>query len=989
MRQFILGAAAFGLAAMGFVSCNNEDLYVEPKQTAQQSDNMITISASTQSGNTNSLQKAVLQDDMKSVYFSKNEEAKVFFYNDENAFSSDPAKFTGNNDAAAATTEFFGSGKAELAAADHAIAYIPASQVGDDGVPTLKSEQEATENGFDPEAFIASGIVNKEKLSVEFKAEVAFLKITADGNYNITIAATGICGSASAKDNTISMNDLKKGNTYFVAVWPGEYKQITITNTTNNETLRKIESVKFTAGKVYSVRQDIKVALSDLNMSTNIPKSATKIVFDYSKNVNTEGMTLKASILDGKVKIYNTNSNEYYVLSDGNICMTGSLYEMFNEYSLLETISFNNFSTEKVTDMKRMFRKCTILTELDLSGFNTQNVTDMQYMFNTCEGLKSLNVSKLNTSKVTNMRSMFGSCHGLKSIDLSSFNTSSVTSMLGMFNNCDALEKLDLSNFDTHNVTMMRDMFYQCKKLEELNITSFNTRKVEAMNYMFDRCINLVTLDLSSFNTSSVENMVCMFFQCTNLKTIITSKKFSTENLVDESASNYMFEDCTSLVGGKGTSYKDAQIKDKAYACIDGGSSNPGYFTCYDDVNIAGNNFNRSNFSDATKIVFDRLHSYDVSAMEYKGTMGSNEIKVYKSGTEYYILSNSNICFSGSMNDMFKGLSNLTSIEFKNFNTEKVESMYNMFSGCSGLTSLDLSEFDTKNVTNMSYMFSGCSGLTSLDLSGLNTSNVLHMNDMFNGCKNLQSLDISGFNTSKVNYMQQMFMGCSSLKSLDLSGFNTSSVLSMSQMFQSCSKLETLDLSGFNTSRVNSMYQMFYECTGLKSLNLSGFKNNNVTTFQNMFFKCWELQELNLTGFTTSAKCTNMDCMFYFCKKIETLDLSGFNTENVKDMGSMFCYCFNIKILDLSGFNTQNVTDMGYLFNGCDKLTTIYASSAFVTSKVTNSRSMFYCIYIVGGAGTEYDYFKRDDKSLARIDDPDNGKPGYFTAPPAASSSSK
>ena len=39
-----------------------------------------------------------------------------------------------------------------------------------------------------------------------------------------------------------------------------------------------------------------------------------------------------------------------------------------------------------------------------------------------------------------------------------------------------------------------------------------------------------------------------------------------------------MFKDCTSLVGGKGTTY-DVNHVDVDYAHIDGGTSNPGYFT--------------------------------------------------------------------------------------------------------------------------------------------------------------------------------------------------------------------------------------------------------------------------------------------------------------------------------------------------------------------------------------------------------------------------
>ena len=49
-----------------------------------------------------------------------------------------------------------------------------------------------------------------------------------------------------------------------------------------------------------------------------------------------------------------------------------------------------------------------------------------------------------------------------------------------------------------------------------------------------------------------------------------------------------MFRSCGSLVGGKGTTY-DANHVDKAYAHIDGGTSNPGYFSIFlGDVNLDG-----------------------------------------------------------------------------------------------------------------------------------------------------------------------------------------------------------------------------------------------------------------------------------------------------------------------------------------------------------------------------------------------------------------
>jgi len=80
---------------------------------------------------------------------------------------------------------------------------------------------------------------------------------------------------------------------------------------------------------------------------------------------------------------------------------------------------------------------------------------------------------------------------------------------------------------------------------------------------------------LGSFNTSNVINMSHMFEECHNLQTIYVSNGWSTAAVT---YSTNMFYNCTSLVGGQGTTYNANHI-DKAYAHIDGGTSNPGYFT--------------------------------------------------------------------------------------------------------------------------------------------------------------------------------------------------------------------------------------------------------------------------------------------------------------------------------------------------------------------------------------------------------------------------
>ena len=66
-----------------------------------------------------------------------------------------------------------------------------------------------------------------------------------------------------------------------------------------------------------------------------------------------------------------------------------------------------------------------------------------------------------------------------------------------------------------------------------------------------------------------------MFQVSSKLKTIYVGNGWTT-NAVTNSTS--MFTYCTKLVGGMGTTY-DANHVDAAYAHIDGGTSNPGYFT--------------------------------------------------------------------------------------------------------------------------------------------------------------------------------------------------------------------------------------------------------------------------------------------------------------------------------------------------------------------------------------------------------------------------
>ena len=163
--------------------------------------------------------------------------------------------------------------------------------------------------------------------------------------------------------------------------------------------------------------------------------------------------------------------------------------------------------------------------------------------------------------------------------------------------------------------------FYTFKKKGKYKIKYSFLLNITKSNYLFNDCSSLINIDLSNFNTNNINNMC------------------------------YMFNDCSFL------------------------------------LNINLSNFNTNKVTD--------------------------------------------------MSFMFNECSSLLNINLSNFNTNNVTNMCCMFSGCSSLTSLDLSNFNTNNVTNMSCMFYECSSLLNINLSNFNTNNFTDISKMFYGCYKL------------------------------------------------------------------------------------------------------------------------------------------------------------------------------------------------------------------------------------------------------------
>ena len=305
---------------------------------------------------------------------------------------------------------------------------------------------------------------------------------------------------------------------------------------------------------------------------------------------------------------------------------------------------------------------------------------------------------------------------------------------------------------------------------------------------MFKNCTGLTTLNLSSFNTSKVTLMRYMFQGCSGLTTIYVGEEWSTAKVT---ISNDMFTGCTRLVGGQGTTY-NANHVDAAYAHVDGGTSNPGYFT-FSAPPAAYAVYTSSN--KVLTFYYDNLRSTR-TGKTYDLNTGSSAPGWYNDNSNSYI---TQVVFDPS---------------FASARPTTTSFWFGYMSKLVSITGME-DNLNTSQVTNMRYMFYFCKLLTNLDVSHFNTFQVTDRSDMFDRCNILTSLDVSNFNTANVTNMSKMFYNCSALTTLDLSSFNTANVTDMSSMFENCSALTTIYVDEWSKASLTSSSDMFYNCTNL------------------------------------------------------------------------------------------------------------------------------------------------------------------------------
>lgn len=726
-----------------------------------------------------------------------------------------------------------------------------------------------------------------------------------------------------------------------------------------------------------------------------------------------------------------TSTIEYVGLQKANITkvvfddtvLAQSCEELFANFTNLVTIEgLDKLNTILIESMKGMFRSCEKLKILDLRTFKTQIVREMAEMFENCTALHTILVDKdnFNVSNVklssgdkgTNMfngcNSLYGKC-GTKVDNTTNVNYAHIddTSDPGYFtdgpwlyyyvegnniihytntknDNCDSITRIDTivyNNLEKNNITKavfdtdidavtyagLFEEFTALKDIEGFDKLKFN--KANSMKRMFYSCSSLEILDLRSLgSTSGIKYMKEMFTNCSMLMLIIVDSNFVTTAVTDYGSK--MFQGCTKLVGGNGTSYNDNYSNDKAWACLDGGSSaKRGYFSKYPWMWWYVTDGGKTMHYTSTYMPIDGIRGVSADTeIYYAGLSLPDKSKVNRAVFDNEIVAvtcKKFFYFFGSL-QYIEGLDKL--------NTSNVIDMTSMFEYCSALTSLDLTGLNTSKAKNMYLMFSDCSSLRDLNLSTLNTGNVENMRAMFHGCISLTYMDLSGsgFNTSNVTNMSQMFYGCDNLATIVAgNNFDTSKVTEDYQMFYNSWNLVGSNGTKNDGSHVGKEYacldsetqpgffstapwMWWYIETSGKTIHLTSTKPANggmgVTrvdqisyvglndegkskitkavfdddidpmTCVSIFSNFNELVSIeNITKLHTNT-ITNMKEMFYNCKKLKNINLTGLLTDSVKDMTSMFEGCSSLEGLDISYFETTNVVSMNSMFRDCSSL---------------------------------------------------------------------
>ena len=157
-------------------------------------------------------------------------------------------------------------------------------------------------------------------------------------------------------------------------------------------------------------------------------------------------------------------------------------------------------------------------------------------------------------------------------------------------------------------------------------------------------------------------------------------------------------------------------------------------------------------------------------------------------------------------------------IKFNSIGKHKIEiklyeklNMDNMFKNIKDLISIEMKSEKDCLITSMISTFENCNQLMEFKIDGFNVEQVKSTNKMFYNTS-LSIFNFSSFNTKNLEDMSYMF-AYSSIKKFSLNIFNTIKVTNMSNLFKNCTYMTSIDLSNVNTREVQEKYKILQVCS--------------------------------------------------------------------------------------------------------------------------------------------------------------------------------
>ena len=727
--------------------------------------------------------------------------------------------------------------------------------------------------------------------------------------------------------------------------------------------------------------------LKFFDLFKNSPIENTESIFEnsgvYKIGSDFESVANKAKNFKNAFKDMNTGNYDYKTTNwlFNNAEDTSSMFENFN----MSEIKLPNVTFAKVKNATSMFKNVKSLSTFDINQATFAAAEDVSSMFEDVSFNDTLNMNSATFLAAKNASNMFKSVE-INTISLPNATFNSVVNANAMFMNSQ-INTLTISQATFANAEDISSMFESTQdKLVDINLQSATFEHAKNANRMF-YWGRATSVNLSNAIFNELEDASSMFEDQDYLTEIKLPK--ATFDKTSNFNRTFFSLSAVTIISLPKITFRAAEDLTSMF------------HDCYYMTTLTLN---------PSKMVAS--HVVTMESM-FKRTYSMTEINLEKLNINGGTLQN--------IQEIFKDNSATEKIILPTvFDTSNVTNMASAFENCQTLTEIgNYSQLNLKSVTNASHLFAGDESLDLKQIIPLLKTNSLE-NASFMFYLAYSSAPVafsSNFQTNSATTMQGMFQGFMT-PSLDISHFSLENTTTMEDMFSGKEASRTYAVGGqyyavseviwpngiLNAPHLTTMKSLFHKNYHITKLNLPKFISPALTDTSYMFFQLdKEITEIDVNGLdtqnvedmsemfdgvkfdrgslggsfapkfkTTSLK--NMYGMFYYMN-VDHLDLTAFDVSNVTNMEYTFGNAYFITI-DLTGWNTSNVENMNYLFYNSWYLTTIYASDSFVTTKVTQSDSIFNTNRdnLVGGNGT---HAAGQDITYARIDRP--GKPGAFT----------